>query len=295
METVPYDKRSGKIWFNGKTVDWADANIHILNHGLHYASCVFEGERVYEGEIFKLEEHTERLFYSAKRMGITVPYTQAEINDACRNIINIQKVQNGYVRPLIWRGSEMMAISAKKNKIHVAIATWEWGSYFDPKLKLRGIKLNISKWRRPAPNTIPWDTKAAGLYMICTLSKHEAEAQGFTDSLMLDHEGNIAEATGANVFFKNQAGELHSPIPDSFLNGITRREVIKIAKSKGIKVLERKIKPEEMKDFVGCFLTGTAAEVTPVSQISDYNFKVCDVITSLNESYQSLVRQKSAA
>ena len=295
MESIPYDKRSGKIWFNGKTVDWADANIHILNHGLHYASCVFEGERAYEGEIFKLEEHTERLFYSAKRMGITVPYTQDEINDACRNIVNIQKVQNGYVRPLIWRGSEMMAISAQKNKIHVAIATWEWGSYFDPKLKLNGIKLNISKWRRPAPNTIPWDTKAAGLYMICTLSKHEAEAQGFTDSLMLDHEGNIAEATGANIFFKNKNEELHTPIPDSFLDGITRREVIKIAKLKGIKVVERKIKPEEMKDFDGCFLTGTAAEITPVSQISNNNFKVCDVIINLNKSYQSLVRKKSAA
>ena len=295
MESVPYDKRSGKIWFNGKTVDWADANIHILNHGLHYASCVFEGERVYEGEIFKLEEHTERLFYSAKRMGIKVPYTQVELNDACKNIVNIQKVQNGYVRPLIWRGSEMMAISAQKNKIHVAIASWEWGSYFDPKLKLNGIKLDISKWRRPAPNTIPWDTKAAGLYMICTLSKHEAEAQGFTDSLMLDFEGNIAEATGANVFFKNKVGELHTPIPDSFLDGITRREVIKIAKSKGIKVVERKIKPEEMKDFEGCFLTGTAAEVTPVSQISDYSFKVCNVITDLNESYQKLVRKKPVA
>jgi branched-chain amino acid aminotransferase len=294
MESVPYDKRSGKIWFNGKTVDWADANIHILNHGLHYASCVFEGERVYEGKIFKLEEHTERLFYSAERMGITVPYTQTEINNACRKIVNIQKVQNGYVRPLIWRGSEMMAISAQKNKIHVALATWEWGSYFDPKLKLNGIKLNISKWRRPAPNTIPWDTKASGLYMICTLSKHEAEAQGFTDSLMLDYEGNIAEATGANVFFKNQSGELHTPIPDSFLDGITRREVIKIAKAKGINVLERKIKPEEMKDFTGCFLTGTAAEVTPVSQISNYNFKVCNVITDLNESYQKLVRKKPA-
>ncbi|MDC1124977.1 branched-chain amino acid aminotransferase [Pelagibacteraceae bacterium] len=295
MESVPYDKRSGKIWFNGKTVDWADANIHILNHGLHYASCVFEGERVYEGKIFKLEEHTERLFYSAERMGINVPYTQTEINDACKKIVNIQKVQNGYVRPLIWRGSEMMAISAQKNKIHVALATWEWGSYFDPKLKLNGIKLNISKWRRPAPNTIPWDTKASGLYMICTLSKHEAEAQGFTDSLMLDYEGNIAEATGANVFFKNQSGELHTPIPDSFLNGITRREVIKIAKAKGINVLERKIKPEEMKNFTGCFLTGTAAEVTPVSQISEYNFKVCDMITDLNESYQKLVRKKPAA
>jgi len=295
MESIPYDKRSGKIWFNDKTVDWADANIHILNHGLHYASCVFEGERVYDGEIFKLEEHTERLFHSANRMGIKVPYSQSEINEACKSTVNIQKVQNGYVRPLIWRGSEMMAISAQKNKIHVAIATWEWGSYFDPKLKLNGIKLNISNWRRPAPNTIPWDTKAAGLYMICTLSKHEAEAQGFTDSLMLDHEGNVAEATGANIFFKNSSGELHTPIPDSFLDGITRREVIKIAKSKGVKVVERKIKPEEMKDFVGCFLTGTAAEVTPVSKISEYNFKVCNLITELNDSYQNLVRKKSAA
>ena len=290
MESIPYDKRSGKIWFNGKTVDWADANIHILNHGLHYASCVFEGERVYEGEIFKLEEHTERLFYSAKN-GYKGSLFPKEINEACKNIVNIQKVHNGYVRPLIWRGSEMMAISAQKNKIHVAIATWEWGSYFDPKLKLNGIKLNISSWRRPAPNTIPWDTKAAGLYMICTLSKHEAEANGFTDSLMLDHEGNVAEATGANIFFKNNSGELHTPVPDSFLDGITRREVIKIAKAKGIKVVERKIKPDEMKDFEGCFLTGTAAEVTPVSQISEYNFKICETITDLNESYQILVRK----
>ena len=295
MESIPYDKRSGKIWFNGKTVDWADANIHILNHGLHYASCVFEGERVYDGEIFKLQEHTERLFYSAKRMGISVPYTQEEVNSACKNIVHIQKVINGYVRPLIWRGSEMMAISAQKNKIHVAIATWEWGSYFDPKLKLNGIKLDISSWRKPAPNTIPWDTKAAGLYMINTLSKHEAEEKGFTDSLMLDHEGNIAEATGANIFFKDNTGELHTPIPDSFLDGITRREVIKIAKSKGVKVTERKIKPDEMKDFVGCFLTGTAAEVTPVSKISKYNFTVCDLITDLNETYQNLVRKKPAA
>ena len=295
METIPYDKRSGKIWFNGKAVEWQNANIHILNHGLHYASCVFEGERVYDGEIFKLEEHTSRLFYSARRMGIDVPYSEKEINQACKEIVSIQKVQNGYVRPLIWRGSEMMAISAQKNKIHVAVATWEWGSYFDPKLKLNGIKLNISSWRRPAPNTIPWDTKAAGLYMICTLSKHEAEAKGFTDSLMLDHEGNVAEATGANVFFKNKANELHTPIPDSFLDGITRRAVINLAKKKGIKVIERKIDPEEMKNFVGCFLTGTAAEVTPVSQINDYKFKVCETITYLNEAYQNLVRKKDSA
>ena len=295
MESVPYDKRSGKLWFNGNAVDWSEAKIHVLNHGLHYASCVFEGERVYEGEIFKLAEHTERLFYSAKRMGIEVPYSLNEINSACKKIVNIQKVQNGYVRPVIWRGSEMMAISAQKNKIHVAIATWEWGSYFDPKLKLNGIKLNISSWRRPSPNSIPWDTKASGLYMICTLSKHEAESQGFTDSLMLDHEGNIAEATGANIFFKNSQGELHTPVPDSFLDGITRRSIIGLAKSKGIKIIERKIKPEEMKDFVGCFLTGTAAEVTPVSQIDKFQFKVCETITSLNESYQNLVRKKPAA
>ena len=295
METIPYDKRSGKIWFNGELVNWTNAKVHLLNHGLHYASCVFEGERIYEGEIFKLQDHTSRLFYSAKRMGIKIPYSEKEINDASNEIIRIQKIKNGYVRPVVWRGSEMMAISAQKNKIHVAIAAWEWGSYFDPKLKLEGIKLQTSSWRRPPPNSVPWDTKAAGLYMICTLSKHEAEAKGFTDSLMLDHEGNIAEATGANIFFKNKSGELHTPIPDSFLDGITRREVIKIAKSKGVKVIERKIKPEEMQDFVGCFLTGTAAEVTPVSQISKYNFKVCELITDLSESYQTVVRKKSAA
>ena len=295
METIPYDKRTGKIWLNGKTVEWSDAKIHVLSHGLHYASCVFEGERVYDGDIFKLEEHTDRLFYSAKRMSIQVPYSQKEINEACKNIVNIQKVKNGYVRPVIWRGSEMMAISAQKNKIHVAIATWEWGSYFDPKLKSKGIRLNVSSWRRPNPNSIPWDTKAAGLYMICTLSKHEAESQGFTDSLMMDHEGNIAEATGANIFFKNANGELHTPTPDSFLDGITRREVIKLAKNKDIKVIERKIKLDEMKIFIGCFLTGTAAEITPVSQISDYNFTTCEVITGLNNDYQALVRKKTAA
>jgi len=295
MESIPYDKRSGKIWFNGKTVEWKDAQIHVLNHGLHYASCVFEGERVYDNEIFKLEEHTERLFYSAKRLDIKVPYSQKEINDASKEIVNIQKVQNGYVRPVIWRGSEMMAISAQQTKIHVAIATWEWGSYFDPKLKVEGIKLNISNWRRPAPNTIPWDTKASGLYMICTLSKHEAEKQGYTDSLMLDHEGNVAEATGANIFFKDKNGDLHTPIPDSFLDGITRRTVIGIAQSKNIKVHERKINPSELSNFEGCFLTGTAAEVTPVSQIDKYNFTVCNAIKDLSESYQALVRKKTAA
>ena len=292
---TPYDKREGKIWYNNELVDWNDVKLHVLSHGLHYASCVFEGLRVYDGEIFKLEEHTQRLFHSAKRMDIKIPYSEEEINQATKKIVSVQNVQNGYIRPGIWRGSEMMAVSAQKTKIHVAITTWEWGTYFDPKLKTEGIKLNISKWRRPAPNTIPWDTKASGLYMICTLSKHEAERDGYTDSLMLDHEGNIAEATGANLFFKNEAGELHTPTPDSFLDGITRREVIKIAKSKGIKIIERKIKPEEMESFVGCFLTGTAAEVTPVSQINDYKFKVCKVISELNDAYQSLVRKESAA
>ena len=292
METIPFDKRSGKIWFNGKPTNWSDVKIHVLNHGLHYASCVFEGERVYDGEIFKLEEHTKRLFHSAARLGFEIPYNQEVINSACKDIVKIQDVKNGYVRPVVWRGSEMMAISAQKTKIHVAIATWEWGSYFDPNLKLKGIKLNISKWRRPAPNTIPWDTKASGLYMICTLSKHEAEKEGFTDSLMLDFQENIAEATGANIFFKNDKDEIHTPIPDSFLDGITRRSIIEIAKSKNIKIIERKIKPDELSEFSGCFLTGTAAEVTPVSQIDKYKFKVCDLIKDLSKSYQELVRKK---
>ena len=292
---IPYDKREGKIWYNNELVDWNDVKVHVLSHGLHYASCVFEGERVYDGEIFKLEEHTKRFFYSAERMGFEIPYSLEEINNASKKIISIQNVSNGYVRPVAWRGSEMMAISAQKTKIHVAIATWEWGSYFDPKLKIEGIKLNISNWRRPAPNTIPWDTKAAGLYMICTLSKHEAEKQGYTDSLMLDHEGNVAEATGANIFFKDKEGKLHTPIPDSFLDGITRRTIIEIAKSKNIEVIERKIKPTELSNFAGCFLTGTAAEVTPVSMIDKFNFKVCNTIIDLSDSYQDVVRKRKAA
>ena len=292
---IPYDKREGKIWYNNDLVDWQEVKLHVLSHGLHYGSFVFEGLRVYEGEIFKLEEHTDRLYHSAKRMGIKIPYSKDEINKATKKIVSVQNVQNGYVRPFAWRGSEMMAISAQQTKIHVAIATWEWGSYFDPKLKTEGIKLNISKWRRPAPNTIPWDTKASGLYMICTLSKHEAEQEGYTDSLMLDHEGNVAEATGANIFFKDKDGNLHTPIPDSFLDGITRRAIIEIAKSKNIKIYERKISPEELSKFVGCFLTGTAAEVTPVSCIADFKFKVCNTIIDLSESYQTLVRKKKAA
>ena len=292
---TPFDKRSGKIWYNNELVSWQDATCHVVSHGLHYASLVFEGERVYDGEIFKLQEHTDRLFYSAKRLDMKIPYTVEEINEASKKIVSVQNIQNGYVRPFAWRGSEMMGVSAQQTKINVAVATWEWGDYFDPKLKIEGIKLNISNWRRPAPNTIPWDSKAAGLYMICTLSKHEAERQGYSESLMLDHEGNVAESTSANVFFKDNKGELHTPIPDCFLDGITRRTVIEIARSKNIKVHERKISPKELPNFVGCFLTGTAAEVTPVSCIAENQFKVCETIIDLNESYQTLVRKQKAA
>ena len=293
MENVPYDKRQGKIWYNGNTVDWRDANLHILSHGLHYASCVFEGERIYNGSIFKLREHTNRLIHSADRMGFKIPYSADEIDNACKEIIKIQKIENGYVRPIAWRGSEMMAISAQKNKIHFAVAAWEWGSYFDPKIREKGISLDISKWRRPDPKTIPWDTKASGLYMICTLSKHEAEKKGFNDSLMLDYKGDIAEATGANIFFVDKSeSELHTPVPDNFLDGITRRTIIDLAKELNIKVIERKIKLEELKNFSGCFLTGTAAEVTPVSKINDYKFKIPKVINQLWDNYSSLVRTK---
>ena len=292
---IPYNKREGKIWYNNDLVDWQEAKLHVLSHGLHYGSFVFEGLRVYGGEIFKLEEHIERLFHSAKIMDMKIPYSKNEINTATKKIVSVQNVQNGYVRPFAWRGSEMMAVSAQQTKIHTAIATWEWGTYFDPKLKTEGIKLNISKWRRPAPDTIPWDTKASGLYMICTLSKHAAEREGYTDSLMLDHEGNVAEATGANIFFKDKNGELHTPTPDCFLDGITRRTVIEIAKSKNIKVNERKISPDELSNFVGCFLTGTAAEVTPISKIAEHTYKVCNLILDLSASYDKLVRKKKAA
>ena len=293
MNSIPYDKRDGKIWLDGSLVEWKDAKLHVLTHGLHYASSVFEGERVYEGEIFKLTEHSERLVYSASRMGFEIPYSVSEIDKFCREVVKVQKIENGYVRPIAWRGSEMMAVSAQNNTIHLAIAAWVWGSYFDPKIKLNGIKLNISKWKKPAPDSIPWDTKAAGNYMINTLSKHEAEKHGYNDSMMLDYQGNIAEATGANVFFINkEQTEIYTPIADSFLNGITRRTVIEIAKSLQIRVTEKKIKPEDLKSYKGCFLTGSAAEVTPVSQVGEYSFKVLDLIGKLSDLYQALVRKK---
>ena len=292
MENIPYDKRDGKIWLDGKLIDWKDAKLHVLTHGLHYASSVFEGERVYNGKIFKLTEHSERLVCSASRMGFKIPYSVSDIDKFCKEVVEVQKIENGYVRPIAWRGSEMMAVSAQNNTIHFAIAAWVWGSYFDPKIKLHGIKLEISKWRKPAPDSIPWDAKAAGNYMINTLSKHEAEKNGYNDSMMLDYQGNIAEATGANVFFINkEQTEIYTPIADSFLNGITRRTVIDIAKQLQIKVIEKKIKPEDLLNFKGCFLTGSAAEVTPVSQIGNYSFEVLDLIGKLSDEYQALVRK----
>ena len=289
MQQLPFDKRSGKIWFNNELCEWQDARVHIISHGMHYASLVFEGLRVYNTKIFKLEEHTDRLFKSAKILDMKIPYSYNEIIEATKKLVSDQNIKNGYIRPFVWRGSEMMGVSAQKTKINVAIAIWDWPTYFDPNLKLKGIKLNISKWQRPPQNSSPWESKAAGLYMICTLSKHQAEKDGYTDSIMLDHEGNIAEATSANIFFKDKNNELHTPIPDSFLNGITRKTVIDLAKSKNITIHERKISPDELPSFKGCFITGTAAEITPVGNILDNSFEVCNLIKDLSSSYEKLV------
>ena len=293
MQQLPFDKRSGKIWFNNELCEWQDARVHIISHGMHYASLVFEGLRVYNTKIFKLDEHIERLFNSARILDMKIPYSNQEIIEATKKLISDQNIKDGYIRPFAWRGSEMMGVSAQNTKINVAIAIWDWPTYFDPTLKSKGIKLNISKWQRPPQNSSPWQSKAAGLYMICTLSKHQAEKEGYTDSLMLDHEGNIAEATSANIFFKDKNNELHTPIPDSFLDGITRKTVIDLAKSKNIKINERKISPNELSNFVGCFITGTAAEITPVANILNNKFEVCDLIKDLSSGYEMLVGKNS--
>ncbi|TNE36620.1 MAG: branched-chain amino acid aminotransferase [Alphaproteobacteria bacterium] len=288
MDQRPFDQRDGFIWMNGELVPWTEARLHVLSHALHYASSVFEGQRAYGGKIFKLREHTERLFESAKILGFEIPYTMDEIDVANYAALEAQGLQDGYVRPVAWRGSEMMGVSAQSSKINVAVAVWEWPSYFDPAERLKGIRMNISDWRRPAPDTIPCKAKAAGLYMICTLSKHKAENQGFNDSMMLDYRGLVAEATGANVFFR-QGETLHTPTPDCFLDGITRRTVIDLAKARQIEVVERAIKPEEMADFEECFITGTAAEVTPVSQIGPYTFTPGALSEALMNDYSTLV------
>ena len=279
MTLIPFDDRDGVVWSDGDLVPWRESRLHVLSHGLHYASCVFEGERVYGGKIFKLGEI----------LGFEIPYTIDAINAACEQTVETQGIKDGYVRPVAWRGSEMMAVSAQKTTIHVAVAAWEWPSYFNPEDRLKGIRLTLASWRRPAPDTAPTDAKAAGLYMICTLSKHDAEAKGYHDALMLDYRGLIAESTGANIFLV-QDGKLHTPVPDCFLDGITRRTVIGLARDRGIDVVERQIKPEELAHTDEVFLTGTAAEVTPVSEIDEHSFVVGEITRGLIEDYDKLVR-----
>ena len=289
MAGAPFDDRDGFIWFDGALIPWRDARVHVLTHALHYASCVFEGERVYGGTVFKLTEHSERLEKSGKILGFDLPYSVQEIDDATRAVVEANGIVDGYVRPLAWRGSEMMGVAAQANRIHVAIACWLWPSYFSPEAKLKGLRLTIADWRRPAPDTAPTASKAAGLYMICTLSKHKAEAAGYDDALMLDYRGQVAEATGANIFFVKD-GQLHTPKPDCFLDGITRRTVIDLARQHKIDVIERAIQPGELEGFEQAFLTGTAAEVTPLSEIGPYNFEVGTITKTLMHAYDDLVR-----
>jgi len=292
MSAQSFADRSGLIWVDGELVDWADANVHILTHGLHYGSGVFEGQRAYNGKIFKLEEHTARLFESARILGMTVPWTEQQINDACNEVMTVNNFVDAYCRPIIWRGSEMMGIAAQNNTIHAAIAMWQWPSYWDDEARLKGLRLDISDWRRPDPVTAPTKAKVAGLYMICTLSKHAAEAKGYDDCLMLDYRGQVAEATGANIFFV-QDGKLHTPTPDCFLDGITRRTVMDLARARGIEIIERAIMPEEMEGFEQAFLTGTAAEVAPLSEIGPYRFEVGSITQQLMCDYDALVRGES--
>jgi branched-chain amino acid aminotransferase len=291
MALVPYDDRDGWIWFDGEFVPWRDAKIHVLTHGLHYASAVFEGERMYGGEIFHLGEHTRRLFRSAEILDFEIPFTLAEIDEACKAACARNGLEDCYIRPIAWRGSEVMGVAAQDSRTHVAIAAWSWPSYFDPAQKARGIALTWAKYRRPAPDTAPTEAKAAGLYMICTLSKHAAEREGFADALMLDWRGYVAEATGANVFFIRD-GVLHTPIPDCFLDGITRRSVMRIARDRGFEIVERHILPEELSTFTECFIVGSAAEVTPVAQVGEYRFTPGNISLSLMDDYSRLVRRQ---
>jgi branched-chain amino acid aminotransferase len=291
--TQPYDQRDGVIWMNGEFIPWRDARVHLLTHALHYGSAVFEGERVYDGEIFKLTEHSQRLHESAKGLDFEIPYSVAEIDKACREVVRANGLIDGYVRPIAWRGSEQMGVAAQATKINLAIAAWDWGSYFDPSARTKGLRLTVAQYRRPDPRTAPAKSKATGLYMICTIEKHRAERAGYADALMLDWRGQIAEATGANIFFVKN-GVLHTPLPDCFLDGITRRTVIGLAKKRGLKVIERAIMPEEMADFSECFITGTAAEVTPVSEIGPYRFTIGDITRTLMNDYSALVHPAKA-
>ena len=294
MALVPFDDRDGWIWLDGQFVPWREAKVHVLTHGLHYASAVFEGARMYGGEIFELTAHTERLFKSARILDFEIPFTVAQIDEACKQACARNNLTDCYLRPIAWRGSEMIGVSAQDTKIHVAIAVWDWPSYFAPEEKARGIRLTWAKYRRPDPLTAPTAAKAAGLYMICTVSKHAAEKDGFADAMMLDYRGYVAEATGANAFFIKD-GVIHTPKPDCFLDGITRNSVIALARRKGFEVIERHILPEELSTFSECFITGTAAEVTPVSEIGEYRFTPGNISLSLMDDYARLVRRQPAA
>ena len=284
-----YDDRDGFIWMDGNLVEWRSAKVHLLTHALHYGSAVFEGERAYGGRIFKSEEHSQRLLESGKAMDIPIPYTVDEIEKAKADTMHANNLKDAYVRVLCWRGSGLdMGVASARNPVHMAVATWEWGAYYGD-AKFKGAKLDISKWKRPSPETIPCHAKASGLYMICTMSKHAAEAKGCSDALMMDYRGYVAEATGANIFFVKD-GEVHSPLPDCFLNGITRQTVLGMIRDKGIQIHERHIMPDELENFEQCWLTGTAAEVTPVGEIGPYNFEVGEMTRDIAKSYEQVVR-----
>ncbi|MGO9740689.1 MAG: branched-chain amino acid aminotransferase [Roseiarcus sp.] len=291
MAGQTFDDRDGWIWYDGALVAWRDAKVHVLTHALHYGSSVFEGERAYSGVVFKSAEHSERLLESGRTLDFEIPYRVAEIDAAKALVLGKNGLADAYVRPIAWRGSEMMGVSAQANKIHLAIAVWEWPSYFDPAQRMKGIRLDIAEYRRPDPKTAPSRAKAAGLYMICTISKHRAERRGYADALMLDWEGRVAECTGANIFFiENEA--IHTPIADCFLDGITRKTVIELARKRGFAVIERRILPEELARFSECFITGTAAEVTPVGEIGPHAFTPGAITAALIEDYSREVQPR---
>jgi branched-chain amino acid aminotransferase len=295
-EIIPFDDRDGAIWMDGKVIPWREAKVHVLTHGLHYGSCVFEGERAYGGAIFKTTEHSIRFRKSAELMDFEIPYSVEQLNAAKDEVVRLNGGGDQYVRPVAWRGSEMMAVSAQQNRIHVAIATWVWPSMFDMETKMKGIRLDLAEYRRPDPQCAPVHAKAAGLYMICTISKHKAEKKGYADAMMLDWQGRVAECTGANIFFIKD-GVIHTPIADCFLNGITRQTVIAIAREQGMEVVERRIMPDELSAFNECFIVGSAAEVTPVSEIAQWRFQPGNMSRALVQAYADAVRgvQRKAA